>query len=130
MSLRIVLRNSAAAPIYEQIADHIAAAITSGELKEGDALPSLRTLAKDLRVSVITTTRAYSELTAQGLIESVPGKGAFVSATNPELLRERHYADMEHHLAKALDVAKRSGITRRDIDAVLDTMWGEGDDLR
>lgn len=128
MTLHIRIRNSADEPIYEQITQQIAQAITRGELAEGDALPSLRSLAKDLRVSVITTTRAYNELANQGLIVSVPGKGAFVQATHPELLRERHMAEIEGHLASALAVARAAGISRDDVASALNVMWQDAED--
>ena len=86
--MNIVIPNSTGTPIYDQIASQIKAKILSGERKEGDPLPSMRALAQDLRVSVITTKRAYEILEQEKLIESYTGRGSFVSAQNPEMLRE------------------------------------------
>ena len=88
MDIRI--SNADARPIYEQLRQQIRKSILSGELKEGEALPSIRALAKDLRISVITTKRAYDELEASGFIFTVPGKGSFVAARDTELIREEH----------------------------------------
>ena len=82
--MRVVLSNSSQSPLYQQIKEQIGAAILSGELADGDALPSVRALARDLRISVITTTRAYAELAAEGFITTVPGKGAFVQPLDSE----------------------------------------------
>ena len=86
----IILSNSSGIPIYQQISSQIKGLIINGTLKEGDALPSMRTLAMELRISVITTKRAYEELEHDGFIESYTGKGSFVKAQNPELLREEN----------------------------------------
>ncbi|UQN29621.1 GntR family transcriptional regulator [Brachybacterium kimchii] len=107
-------------PIYEQIRAALAAAILSGELASGEALPSIRTLARDLRVSVITTTRAYNELVADGLADSVRGKGVFVRAQDPDELRSRALDRIERSLAEAVDAARSVGID----DATLRTMLG------
>lgn len=109
--MNIIITNSAGVPIYEQISSQIKGKILSGELKEGEALPSMRTLAQDLRVSVITTKRAYEILESEGLIESFTGRGSFVAAQNPELIREQHLREIEQHLAAAADIAVKSGIT-------------------
>ncbi|WP_152351614.1 GntR family transcriptional regulator [Brachybacterium subflavum] len=107
-------------PIYEQIRAALAAAILSGELASGEALPSIRTLARDLRVSVITTTRAYNELVADGLADSVRGKGVFVRAQDPDELRARALDRIERSLGEAVDAARSGGID----DATLLTMLG------
>jgi GntR family transcriptional regulator len=105
-------------PIYEQIRAALAAAILGGELAPGEALPSIRTLARDLRVSVITTTRAYNELVAEGLADSVRGKGVFVRAQDPDELRSRALGRIESALGEAVDAARTGGID----DATLRTM--------
>lgn len=93
--MNLILRNASGQPIYDQITSQIKALILSGELKTGDALPSMRALAKDLRISVITTKRAYEELERDGFIETVPGKGSFVAQANLELIREEHLRQIE-----------------------------------
>ena len=87
--MNIIISNSSGQPIYEQIISQIKAMIISGELKEGDALPSMRLLAKELRISVITTKRAYEELEREGFIVSITGKGSFVAGTNPDFIKDR-----------------------------------------
>ncbi len=94
----------------------------TGSLAQGEALPSMRFLAKELRISVITTKRAYEELERDGFIETVPGKGCFVSAQNPELLREAHLKLVEEALQKAADEAKKGGISLADLHEMLDLL--------
>ena len=94
----------------------------TGSLAQGEALPSMRFLAKELRISVITTKRAYEELERDGFIETVPGKGCFVSAQNPELLREAHLKLVEEALEKAADEAKKGGISLADLHEMLDLL--------
>lgn len=123
--MNIIITNSAGTPIYEQIASQIKSLIMAGTLKEGDALPSMRNLAQDLRVSVITTKRAYEILEAEGLIESFTGRGSFVAAQNPELMREQNLRDIEAHLIKAAEIAKRSGITLNEVSELLSLVFEE-----
>lgn len=113
--MNIIITNAAGTPIYEQIASQIKGMIMSGKLKEGDALPSMRTLAQDLRISVITTKRAYEILEAEGMIQSFTGRGSFVAAQNPELLREQNLREIEKHLTAAADIAKQSGISNDEL---------------
>lgn len=120
--LDIIISNSSSSPIYEQIASQIRAAILSGSLAEGDALPSIRTLASDLRVSVITTKRAYAELEAAGLIDTVQGKGTFVAGGNAELLHEESLRRAEEHLARAVREAAASGISPDELREMLDIL--------
>lgn len=101
----IIISNQSGRPIYDQIAEQIKALILNGELKEGDMLPSMRLLAKELRISVITTKRAYDELEKQGFIFSVTGKGSFVAGANLEFIREEHLRRVEQHIAEAVDAA-------------------------
>ena len=121
----IILTNAASQPIYDQIVSQVKAQILSGKLKEGDALPSLRALAKDLRISVITTKRAYEDLERDGFIETIPGKGSFVAAKNTEFMREEHLRIVEGHLAKAVDAARLSAITLQELGDMLALLYGE-----
>ena len=117
--MNIIITNSGGVPIYEQIAAQIKGKILSGELKEGDALPSMRTLAQDLRVSVITTKRAYEILESEGFIQSFTGRGSFVAASDPEMLREQNLREIEEHLSKAAEIAKHSGVTESELAEIL-----------
>ena len=124
--LDIIISNASDKPIYEQITRQIKAAIMAGELAEGDPLPSIRALANDLRISVITTKRAYAELDeAQGFIETVQGKGSFVAGGNMELLREEPLRQVEGHLARAVAEAENVGIEAADLHAMLDVLLEE-----
>ena len=123
--MNIIITNSAGTPIYEQIASQIKAMILSGKLNEGDALPSMRNLAQDLRVSVITTKRAYEILESEGMIESFTGRGSFVAAKDPQLMREQNLREIEGYLTKAAEVAKRSGISREEVTELLSLVLDE-----
>lgn len=123
--MNIIITNSSSSPIYEQISDQIKGLILKGELKEGDALPSMRTLAQNLRISVITTKKAYEILEAEGLIESYTGRGSFVSAQNPELLREHSLREIEEHLQKAASSAKSAGIELSELNSILEMFYNE-----
>jgi GntR family transcriptional regulator len=118
--VRVVLSNGAGVPLYQQIKDQVGAAILSGELVEGSALPSVRALARDLRISIITTTRAYAELAAEGFIATIPGKGAYVQALDSALVREQLLRQAEDGLQQALDAARRAGLQRDDLVQMLD----------
>ena len=109
--MNLFLNNQSSAPIYEQIYTQLKNQILSGELPEDTALPSIRALAKDLRISVITTKRAYEELERDGLIYTLAGKGSFVAARNQELLREEHLREIEQHFRTALQLAPACGLT-------------------
>ncbi len=117
--LKIIISNADPRPIYEQITSQIKNLIITGALKSGEALPSMRFLAKELRISVITTKRAYEELERSGFIETVAGKGSFVSGMNADFLREEHLRIAEEHLQQAVDAAKSAGISR---DELVDTL--------
>lgn len=123
--MNIIITNSAGVPIYEQISDQIKAMIMNGSLKEGDALPSMRNLAQDLRVSVITTKRAYEILEAEGMIESFTGRGSFVAAQDPELLKEQNLREIEKHLTAAVDIARKSGISTDEVQEMLNILLEE-----
>ena len=112
-------------PIYEQIMAQIKSQILSGVLKEGDALPSIRVLARELRISVITTKRAYDELEHEGLLHSVAGKGTFVAAANPQLLREEKMRQLEDLLQKAVDSAKEHGFSLEELTRILTLIYQE-----
>ncbi len=121
----IVISNASDRPIYEQICTQIKACIISGALKEGDMLPSIRALAKDLRISVITTKRAYDELEHGGFIYTVSGKGCFVAEKNRELIREEHLTEIERHLQAAAELAPVCGLTENELIEMLHIICGE-----
>lgn len=121
--MNIVISNSGETPIYEQIASQIKSAVIAGEVKPGDPLPSLRFLAKELRVSVISTKRAYEELEREGYITSVPGKGSFAAEINRELLQEEQYKRLEDHLNEAVDAARTAGISLEEMKELLETLY-------
>ena len=123
--MEIYLSNSGQEPIYAQITRQIKQQILSGQLHEGDALPSIRLLAKELRISVITTKRAYSDLEGEGLVETVQGKGCFVSQQNKALLRERRMRHVEDLMAQATAEARDIGLTRDQLHDMLDLMVPE-----
>ena len=118
----IIISNSSGKPIYEQITAQIKANILQGVLKEGDQLPSIRALANSLGVSVITTKRAYSDLEEQGFIQTVQGKGSFVSSGNEEFLQEERLKRVEDHLAKAVDEARLAGIDSQQLHEMIDAL--------
>ncbi|MFQ6861795.1 MAG: GntR family transcriptional regulator [Beduini sp.] len=119
----IIINNASNQPLYEQIVTQIKQLIISNVLKEGEALPSMRLLAKELKISVITTKRAYEELEREGFIETVTGKGSFVSAKNPELLKEESYRIIEQYLNKVVEKAKLCGLSKQEILELLDTLY-------
>lgn len=121
----IVISNSNPKPIYEQITDQIKNKVITGELEAGDALPSMRLLAKELHISVITTKRAYADLERDGFIETVAGKGCFVAAKNADFLREEQLRKAEEVLQKAVDIAKRGGITLAELNEMLALLYGQ-----
>ena len=121
----IIISNSSGKPIYEQIADQVKEQIMAGALAAGDALPSMRLLAKELRISVITTKRAYEELEREGFLTTVPGKGCFVAPQNPELVREDTLRRAEEHLSHAVDVAKAGGVTLAELTETLNLLYGD-----
>jgi GntR family transcriptional regulator len=121
----IIISNSSADPIYEQIGRQIKQEILTGELQEGEALPSIRSLAKELQISVITTKRAYAELEREGFIETVGGKGSFVAGQNKELLREKRLRILEGKLTQVLETAKLLQISRQELTAMLEVLGEE-----
>ena len=115
----VIVSNASDRPIYEQIYMQLKGAILRGELREGDALPSIRALAKDLRISVITTKRAFDDLERDGFIYSVQGKGSFGAAKNSELLREENLKQIEQKLSEALMLARQGGISDQELIEML-----------
>ena len=121
----ILIDNKSGSPIYDQIFHQIKGHILSGSLKTDEALPSIRGLAKDLRISVITTKRAYDELERSGFIYTIPGKGSFVAAKNPELVREEHLKKIEEHMAAIRSLAQGAALTREEMLQMWSLMWEE-----
>lgn len=125
--MKIIVSNSSPDPIYEQVSSQVKAQIISGELREGESLPSIRKLAHDLQISVITTKRAYEELEKEGFIDTVEGKGSFVAMQNKELLREKKMKIVEGKMAEAVEEARLLGITRAELEEMLGLLYGEKD---
>lgn len=117
--MQLYIDNRSGAPIYDQIYSQIKDAILSGQVTEGEALPSIRALAKDLRISVITTKRAYDELESEGFIYTMPGKGCFVAERSTELLREENLRKIESHMQEIRRLANACRLTEQE----LDEMW-------
>lgn len=120
----IIISNASGEPIYTQIVTQIKTLILEGRMKEGDALPSMRNLAMQLRISVITTKRAYEELERDGFIESYTGKGSFVKAQNKELYREEQLKKIEAMLTEAANKAKQCGIPLSELQEILEIVYG------
>jgi GntR family transcriptional regulator len=123
--LKIVVSNRSSLPIYEQIKAQIKEAVFSGELKEDDVLPSIRQLARDLKISVITTTRAYSDLEQEGFVVNVQGKGCFVLPQNKELARENALRRVEEGLSAAIAAAASGGIEKPEVLEMLEVLYQE-----
>ena len=121
----IIISNSSGQPIYEQICRQIKGAIAAGKLQPGEPLPSIRSLARDLRISVITTKRAYEELERDGFLTTVPGKGCFVAAQNRETRREAVLCQVEEHLSQAVDTAKAGAVGLDELTEMLNTLYNE-----
>ena len=123
--MEIIISNSSGVPIYEQIKEQIKSKIISNELAEGDMLPSIRNLAKDLRISVITTKAAYEKLELEGYVKTISTKGTFVANKNIELIREEQLQKVETLLTSAINIAKISRITKEDMQNMLDILYEE-----
>ena len=113
--MTILIDNHSGVPIYDQIFTQIKSQMISGSLPEGEPLPSIRSLAKDLRISVITTKRAYDELEAAGFIYTLPGKGSFVSPRNTQLIREENLREIEQHMAEIRRLAAQCGLSAQEL---------------
>lgn len=122
--MNIIISNLNGKPIYEQIASQIKALIISGQLHEGDMLPSMRLLAKELRVSVITTKRAYEELEREGFITSQTGKGSFVASKDTELVREAQLQKLEEQLTQVIEIARIGNVSLKDLQEMLALLYG------
>ena len=117
--MKVIISNNSNAPIYEQIKEQIKMAILNGDIVEGEMLPSIRTLAKDLKVSVITTTKAYSELENEGFIKSIQGKGCFVLPNNNEMMKETLLRKIEENLLEAARIAKLAEISKYEFEQMV-----------
>lgn len=124
--MNIIISNTAGIPIYQQITKQIKNCIFSGELTERDILPSIRTLAKDLRISVITTTRAYNDLEHEGFIVSVQGKGCYVLPQNTEIIKEQKQREIEEYLQNAIDSANAIKLNKDELIEILEILYKEG----
>lgn len=123
--MKIILSNSSQEPIYEQIEKQIKNQIITGVLSPGDSLPSIRSLAQELQISVITTKRAYEELEREGFIETVPGKGSYVSVQNQELIKEKRIKAVEDTLSEVIAEAKALNISREEIIEMIELFYRE-----
>ena len=123
--MNILISNASDKPIYEQIFTQIKAHILSGALAPGTALPSIRALARDLRVSVITTKRAYDELEKEGYLHTVPGKGCYVAERNAQLVREAYLTRIEDHMREIAELAAGCGLTLEEAEEMLRLLWNE-----
>lgn len=123
--MEIIISNTSGIPIYEQIKEEIKAKIITGELQEGELLPSIRALAKDLRCSVITTKNAYEELAKEGFVKTIPTKGFYVSKINKDLIKESILNKIESYLDKAVEIAKINKITKKEIKDIVDILYEE-----
>lgn len=125
--MQLYIDNRSGAPIYDQIYSQIKDAILSGQVTEGEALPSIRALAKDLRISVITTKRAYDELESEGFIYTLPGKGCFVAERSTELLREENLKKIEGHMQEVRRLASACRLTENELDEMWRLQKGEAE---
>lgn len=123
--MNIIISNSDKSPIYQQIYEQIKSQILLNKLKEGEKLPSIRYLAKELRISVITSKRAYDELELDGFVNTVPGKGTFVSKKNIEFIREEQIKNIEALLLEAIDISNLIDLSLEDIKTILETLYEE-----
>ena len=123
--MNIIISNSSNVPIYEQIKEQIKSKIISNELKVGEMLPSIRSLAKDLRISVITTKNAYEQLEKEGYVETVPAKGTYVANKNVEIIKEEQLQRVEQLIDTAVNIARVSNISKDEIKSMLDILYEE-----
>ena len=125
--MEIVVSNKASRPLYEQIASQIKAAIMSGELKAGEAIPSVRSLAKSLHISILTVQKAYATLQEDGFIETTAGKGCYVSVQNQDFYLEEQQKKIEEHFSEAMEIARSSGISFDNLVDLITLLYQEDD---
>lgn len=126
--MKIIISNSSPVPIYEQIKKAIVEQIISGALKENEPLPSIRSLAQDIQISVMTINKAYVELEQEGYIRSIQGKGTFVAPKNTELARENAQKEIEAYIASAVELAQKMQIEKREILNLIEIFYGDPED--
>ena len=122
MTIKLIISNMSGIPIYEQIKQQVKAAILSGELQAEETLPSLRTLAKDLKISVLTVTKAYTELEQEGFVKNVQGKGCFVLGSGSELMKEQLICKVENSLTESIKAAKIANLSNKELHHLLDVL--------
>ncbi len=122
--MKIIISNSSSVPIYEQIKNAIIGQIMCDELKEGEMIPSIRNLAKDIKISVMTVKKAYDELELEGYIKSVQGKGTFVSPKNTQLAREQANKDIELNISKIIEISKKFNVSKEEILDIFEYIYG------
>ncbi len=125
--MKMIISNSSSVPIYEQIKNSIIEQIMNDELKEDEAIPSIRNLASDIRISVMTIKKAYDELEEEGYIISRQGKGTFVAPKNTELAKEKAQKDIEEYITKIVDIAMKYNIKKKEIIEIFDLFYGSGE---
>lgn len=123
--MNIIISNTSDLPIYKQVKNQLKNAIITNELKQGDQLPSIRVLARDLGISVITTKAAYEELESDGYVETIPAKGTYVSNKNKSLIREEQLQNIENLITNSISIAKVSGIEKFDLINMIEILWEE-----
>ena len=123
--MNFIISNNSEIPIYEQIKREMKKAISQNELKESEALPSVRNLAKDLRISVLTVKKAYDELEQEGYIKTVQGKGSFVIPRNKELAKEEQIKQIEQHIEEIIKISRSTGISKNEIIELFEYLYGE-----
>ena len=121
--LKIIISNQSELPIYAQVREQIKEQILNGQIKEGEVLPSIRSMAKDLGVSVITTTRAYSDLEQEGFIATMQGKGSVVLSKDNNMLKEQFLMRIEQGIKTAVESAKQIGMTKTEVQQILESVW-------
>ncbi|MDE6592085.1 MAG: GntR family transcriptional regulator [Oscillospiraceae bacterium] len=126
--MKLIISNISGIPIYEQIKQQIKSAIMSGELKENESLPSLRALAGELKISVLTVTRAYTELEQEGFVKNIQGRGCFVLGQGSELLREQLIRKAENGIREAISAARTAGLTREEFFSLINILLEENTD--
>ena len=123
--MKLIVSNISGVPIYEQIKQQVKSAILSGELREEESLPSLRTLAKELKISVLTVTRAYTELEEEGFVKNMQGRGCYVLGRGSELIREQLICKIESALTDAINTARTAELESSELHRLLDILWKE-----